>query len=483
MQISETSSSHRGVDVLRWPVVGTLVRHRHGRLFLQLPLLAIAVAVVAHGLFGPQIAPRNLATVSVWIHYRGLLILALLAAGNLFCTSCPMILVRDAGRRLFHPALRWPSALRNKWPAIALFVAVLFSYELFDLWDLPRATAWLIVGYFAAALVVDTLFSGAAFCKYVCPIGQFNFVASTMSPTELQVKEAATCRSCRTADCIKGRAGGSQDPPLRGCQLGLFLPVKVGNLDCTLCLDCVRACPRDNIALVTRLPGDELADARRRSGIGRLARRTDIAALAVVFTFGALMNAFAMTRPVGGVERWLAAVMGVGSEAPVLGVIFVAGLVVLPAALIGAAATLTRAIDARVSSLRAIAIRHAYVLVPFGVGAWVAHYGFHLLTGILTIVPVTQSALIDATGRAVAGEPLWRWAGMRPGSVFPIQLGFLLLGAAGSLGLAGRIAAREYPDRAGLTAAPWQILIALLTAATIWILAQPMDMRGVGFGG
>jgi hypothetical protein len=51
---------------------------------------------VLHGLFGPQIAPRNLATVLTWVHYRGLPVVALLAAGNLFCTGCPFILVRDA---------------------------------------------------------------------------------------------------------------------------------------------------------------------------------------------------------------------------------------------------------------------------------------------------------------------------------------------------------------------------------------------------
>ena len=37
--------------------------------------------------------------------------------------------------------------------AIVLFVAVLFSYELFDLWALPRGTAVLVLAYFGAALV------------------------------------------------------------------------------------------------------------------------------------------------------------------------------------------------------------------------------------------------------------------------------------------------------------------------------------------
>ena len=40
---------------------------------------------------------------------------------------------------------------RSGWRSV-LFVGVLFIYELFDLWALPAATAWLVVGYFAAAL-------------------------------------------------------------------------------------------------------------------------------------------------------------------------------------------------------------------------------------------------------------------------------------------------------------------------------------------
>ena len=223
-------------------------------------MLALAAVVVAHGLLGPQVGPRNLATVTTSIHWRGLLVIGLLIAGNVFCAACPMVLARDAGRRLFHARLRWPRALRGKWLGILLLVAVLYAYELFDVWSLPAATAWIILGYFIAAMAVDMLFAGAVFCKHLCPIGQFNFVASTVSPAELRVVSRDTCRTCRTADCIKGRRD-TADPSVirqRGCELGLFLPAKVGNLDCTLCFDCVRACPHDNIALASRAPGAEL---------------------------------------------------------------------------------------------------------------------------------------------------------------------------------------------------------------------------------
>lgn len=473
------------VDLLRWPIVGRVLRWKHLRTATQIVLLLTAVLVVVHGLFGPQMAPRNLSTVLTWVHYRGLLIGALLAAGNVFCGACPMILVRDLGRRLHQPTRHWPRWLGRKWAAIVLFVAVLFVYELFDLWWLPAATAWLVIGYFAAALLVDTLFKGAAFCKHVCPVGQFNFLVSTLSPLEVVARDVGVCRSCTTVDCIKGRRESPAPAPItqRGCELGLFLPVKQGNLECTFCLDCVQACPHDNTAIVFRVPGEELADDRRRSVIGRLSRRPDLAALALVFTFGALLNAFAMTAPIYAVEGRIAAALGMRSEAPVLGLLFVLALGLLPLVVCGAAAGLTRRIAPESGRVRDLVVRYAYALVPFGAGVWLAHYSFHFLIAMWTFVPVTQSAALDLAGRAVLGEPDWRWLGMRAGSVFPLQLGMVLLGGLGSIAVAYRIAAQDDGGRALRASGPWIAAIVLLTAAALWILAQPMEMRVAGLGG
>ena len=474
-----------GSDVLRWPVLGRFLRWRRARTTLQLVLLVVAVAVLLHGFLGPQLAPKNLATVATWVHYRGLLVIALLAAGNLFCTGCPFVLVRDAGRRAHRPTRTWPRWLRTKWIGLGLFVAVLFSYELFDLWALPGATAYLLLGYFGAALAVDVVFKGASLCKYLCPIGQFNFAASTLSPLELQVRDMATCRTCHTVDCIKGtRAPGSDRVVQRGCELGLYLPLKTGNLDCTFCLDCVQACPHDNIALAMRTPGVELAETRRFSGIGRLAHRPDIAALAVLFAFGGLMNAFAMVGPFYRLEEWLSQAAGGLSEPPVLAALFAVGLVGVPLTMITAAAAFTKRLAEPTSrSTWRIAVRYAYVLIPFGFGVWLAHYGFHFLTGALTIVPVTQSAAIDVFGWPVLGDPLWRWTGMRPGSVYPIQLGFVLLGTLGSLALAYRISEQDYPARAARATLPWSIVAIVLAVAALWMFSTPMEMRGVRLGG
>jgi ferredoxin len=468
------------VDLLRLPAARVLLRSRHIRLAAQIVSLAVAFFVVLHGLFGPQIAPRNLATVLTSIHWRGLLVVGILAIGNVFCTACPLVLARDAGRRVFHAGRPWPKQLRGKWVGLVLLALILYSYELFDVWELPRATASIVVGYFVLALVVDLTFKGASFCKHVCPIGQFNFIASAISPTEVRVRDTAVCRRCHTFDCIKGHYASSQPIRLiqRGCELGLFLPAKVGNLDCTLCLDCVQACPHDNIGLMTRVPAAELLETRRRSGIGRLAERTDIAALAVVFTFAGLINAFAMTSASIALERTLAGVLGVRSEAPVLGVMFLTGLLIFPALLMGAAATASRALAGVPTTVTATAVRYAYTIVPLGFGVWLAHYGFHLLTGVLTIVPVAQSAAIDAAGWGVLGEPAWRWTGMQPGAVHPIQLGVTLLGVIGSVGLVNATSQRDSPQRAIGASIPWLSLILVLAIAALWILTLPMEMRG-----
>ena len=453
------------MDLLRLPVVGGVLRWRHLRLTLQLLLLLLAAAVIAHGLLGPQVGPRNLATVTTSIHWRGLLVLGLLIAGNVFCAACPMVLARDAGRRVFHARLRWPRALRGKWLGIALLVAVLYAYELFDVWSLPAATAWIILGYFGVAVAVDMLFAGAVFCKHLCPIGQFNFVASTVSPAELRVVSRDTCRTCRTADCIKGWRDAA-DPSLvvqRGCELGLFLPAKVGNLDCTLCFDCVRACPRDNIALAVRAPAAELIEPGRRSGIGTLARRPDLGALAAVFVAAALVSAFVMTAPASALELQVMHALDVTSEAPALAAVFAVGVLALPMLLVRTGGHL-----------------YTMALVPFGFGVWAAHYAFHLLTGALTVVPVAQAAAIDALGWPALGEPLWTWVGLQPGRVLPLQVGLVIVGACGSIGLLHALAYREHRTRGLRIFVPWAILVALLAVAAVWTFAQPMDMRGVG---
>ncbi|NIP79519.1 MAG: FesM, partial [Gemmatimonadetes bacterium] len=180
-------------DLTRLPILGRFLRWKHARTAVQVPLLLLAAVIIADGLFGPQSAPRNAAGVGPWVQWRGLVVLALLVAGNLFCMACPFMLPRRLAKRVLPADRSWPAWLRTKWLALALLVVFFWAYEALDLWDSPWLTAWLVVAYFAAAFVIDGFFKGAAFCKYVCPIGSFNFVNGLASPGEVRVRDVAVC--------------------------------------------------------------------------------------------------------------------------------------------------------------------------------------------------------------------------------------------------------------------------------------------------
>lgn len=471
-------------DLLLVPVLGRFLKWRHSRTVLGVPLLAVSLVMILHGLLGPSISPKNLATVLTWVHFRGALVLVILVAGNFFCMACPFMLARNAMRRFIHPHFNWPRKLRNKWMAVVLFALILFAYELFGLWSSPWLTAWIIAGYFLSVLVIDGLFKHATFCKYVCPLGQFNFIASTVSPLEVEVRDQEVCSECHTKDCIRGRHAPGSDLVVlqRGCELALFLPAKAGNFDCTFCLDCVHACPHDNIGILSRLPAAELMSDPRRSGVGYFSRRKDIAALVLVFCFGALMNAFGMVSPVYIVETWLGHLLHIENEAAILGLLFIVFLIVEPAVLLGCAAWVARAWGGEKRAWLPLVIRYSYALVPLGFGMWLAHYGFHFFTGLYTIVPVAQDA-VASLGWPLLGEPRWALLGIPKYIVQPIEFAFLLLGLAGSLLVAWRLAEEDSEEHALRAFSPWAVVCLLLFLASVWLMTQPMDMRATMMAG
>src|SRR5262249_661475 len=159
---------------------------------------------------------------------------------------------------------------------------------------------------------------------------------SLVSPLEIKVRDPAVCASCRTKDCIRGRDG------IPGCELHLCQPRKASNMDCTFCLDCVHACPHDNIGILAEAPGKELCPHPMRSGLGRFGKRPDLAALIVVLVFGAFVNAAGMVAPVVEWQDQLASLLRQRSPILATSLFYFFGLLVLPALLVGASAAVCR---------------------------------------------------------------------------------------------------------------------------------------------
>jgi len=463
-----------GFDILALGWFGRLIRSLAFRRVLQCVLFGLALLIICDGLFGPQIGPMNLAGTLPWTHWRGLSVLGLLAIGNLFCFACPFTFARDLGRRLLPGNRQWPRWLRTKWISVGLLGVYFWSYEAFSLWNSPWLTAWVIIGYFVAAIVVDGFFRGASFCKYVCPIGQFHFVQSLVSPFEVKTRDLSVCRTCKTFDCIRG------NEQQRGCELRLFQPKKESNLDCTFCLDCVRACPHDNVGIIAVAPGRTLFRDHFRSSIGRFAERTDLAALVLLLVFGAFLNAASMTLPVENALNFSRFTLGLISRPAILLIFFCLVLGLLPLVSVAGCALASRQFGVLSVSLRAVACRFAMTLVPLGAAMWLAHFGFHLFTALLTPIPVVQRLLLDL--HLVSGGSPW-WSLRTPAILelldfqcLALDLGFLL-----SLYFAWKVSLDLAPgNRRALGGfLPWGVLLTLLYVCGIWIVFQPMEMRGM----
>src|SRR6185295_10667992 len=405
-----------------------------------------------------------------------LLVVSLLVAGNFFCMACPFTLTRDWGRRWLPAGWRWPKRLRSKWLAVGLLAVYLLAYEAFSLWDSPWLTAWIIIGYFTAAFVVDGLFKGASFCKYVCPIGQFNFIQSLVSLLEVKARDLDVCQTCTTHECIRG------SNVQRGCELQLFVPRKSGNLDCTFCLDCIHACPHQNVGIISISPASPLMPDRPRSSIGRLVRRPDLAALALLLVFGAFVNAAGMIAPVTEWEQRLQDRLGSSSPLPVITLLFVVGLVIAPAILVVSCGTLSKALGGIEVQRKKLMCSFVMALVPLGFSMWVAHFVYHLLTGASTIVPTFKRAASDI-GISFLGRPDWSFTSTMVPVDWLTSIQVLLLGAGLLLTLyiCWRTAfsfTKQARKAFGLLL-PWATLAVALYAAGVWVVFQPMQMRGM----
>jgi cytochrome c oxidase assembly factor CtaG len=454
-------------DLLRTPILGSILGYRHFRRCVQTGMLVLATAVAVDGFFGPQVAPLNLAGVLPWTHWRGLAVIALLIAGNLFCLACPFTLPRDLARKVIAPRYRWPTRLRSKWIAASLLALYLWAYEAFSLWDSPRATAWIILGYFTAAFAVDSVFKGATFCKYICPIGQFHFVHSLVSPLQVGVRKPVVCESCRTHDCIRG------NDRQRGCELNLFQPKKTGNFDCTFCLDCVQACPQENVGILHMLPGQTLLQDRRSSGIGRLSHRPDVAALVLILVFGAFLNAAGMTQPVMmWMHRWHAR-LELSSMVPIVSALYVSGVLIIPGGLAAACGWVSFRLARASVDRKKLTCGFTLALVPIGFSMWLAHFLNHLVAGSSALLPAVERffSRVSSGVYAQAWMPTW----MTSLELVLLDMG-LLLSVYSAWRVSLQVADGERMAVAALT--PWAVLAGVLYSAGVWIVFQPMQMRG-----
>jgi len=243
------------MELTRLPFLKSALRSRYPQLAILIAMLAGYIFTILAGLLGTPVGSRNFSIVFVWIAWWAILILiAVPFFGRGWCAVCPIPLSGEWLQRgaVLNPLdkkpkrlnLRWPNLFRNIWlQNVSFLLLALFSSVLLTT---PNVTATVLAAMPFAAIGLSLVFERRAFCRYLCPVGGFIGLYSQTAPIELRVKERQVCATCKGKPCYNGSADGY------GCPWNVFPGGLTRNTYCGLCMECLRACPRDNIAINLR---------------------------------------------------------------------------------------------------------------------------------------------------------------------------------------------------------------------------------------
>jgi hypothetical protein len=233
-----------------FPWLKRMVKGPSFQVNLALPMLGVFWLIILTGLFGTKVAGRNAGPMIIWVLWLSALIIVLVPlGGRLWCTVCPLPLLGEwlQRLRLFSVPLVWPAWLSNAWPRVLLFLLLgTFSTTIVAL---PPATSWMLIGLVLLAIATSLFPEQRLFCRYLCPINSYIGLYSMTGRVMVRSVSAGTCSDCTEKFCLTGSVKGW------GCPYGLCVGEIDRNNDCGACMECVKTCAYDNVAVFWRSDG------------------------------------------------------------------------------------------------------------------------------------------------------------------------------------------------------------------------------------
>ncbi len=461
------------IDLLQVPVFRQLYTSRVFHALAQGLFVALFLFVIVAGLFGVQQGGSNIATVLTWTYWWVLLVLFVLLFGKAWCWVCPwdalsgwlerLSLVGGGGPKL-SARLPWPKALRNLYPATVLFLGLTWLELGYGVTSRPELTALIALLMFFITFIPMLVFDRRAFCRYGCLVGRISGLYALFAPVEVRARDREICaHRCATRDCYHGNEIADACPTFQ------YVGAMAKNTYCILCGECVTACPHDNIAFNVRWFGQDL--------VSRAAVRFDEAAMVIVMLAMSTFHGITMTPVwndcVRAIERTLHLPFLAAFTLGMVG--FLAALVLLYLVFVSISHAVARVPDV---SRRQLAIRYAYSFLPIALFYHFAHNSMHFFVEGGRIMPL----LSDPFGW---GWDLFGTAAMEPGPLlaFPVvwsmMVLFILTGHVWSLMIGHRTAVHLYPSRGAALRSELPLLAAMVaySVLSLWIIAQPMEMR------
>lgn len=245
------------------PLLRRIVKMRSFQFLMILPNLVLFYLFILAGLFGTPLGNRNIIIVFVWIFWWFMLIAFMVPfASRIWCTVCPlpafgewfqrMTLVKvRLGKSI--PGLRnkffglnkpWPKRWRNIWlQNISFLLLGVFSAFLVTR---PIFSVAVLGGMVIISTVLGLIYRMRTFCMYLCPVSGFLGLYAMTSKLALRAKDREICRKHKLKECYLGSEKGYACPWFQN------MATMNRNNYCGLCMECVKSCSADNIALYWR---------------------------------------------------------------------------------------------------------------------------------------------------------------------------------------------------------------------------------------
>lgn len=507
-------------DLFRIKIIKWLVKLRSFQFIIVWPTLLIFMVIVFTGFYGTQSGNKNFGLLTVWILWWSVLMMVMVPiGGRIWCAMCPIpslgewlsrgAFVRKGNRGLCLNK-RWPKKLDNIWLQNISFLIV--SSFMGILITRPWATAIMIVALMLLAFVMHIIFERRAFCRYVCPVSGFVGLYSNFSMLELRVKDRDVCiehvadeKRVRSA-VLKSEARSGEEGRVKrhdeslehggvdcyagndkgyGCPWFEFPKNLDRNTYCGLCMECVKTCPRDNIALNLRLGGEDLyidpQHGAKKRGLDEAFKAHIMLALAFLYgvIFGGpnewtnplgkiplanFLGPFPTIRPEIYLPKWDNAV-----KFAIL--VFGSALLIMPAIHLIFIALSKVTSDSKDVPLHTLFINYSYALIPYGLFAWIA-FSLNIL---LVQGSKMVSVLSDPAGWGwdLFGTRYYSWSPLLSIFLPYLQIAVLLLGLTLSLRAASEISRRTFPSdkQAFRGYIPIVVMLMLTTIAflSLWV--------------
>lgn len=419
------------IELTRIPLLKRLLLWRGFQPVLMLLTLFGFVLAIMTGLFGTPVGSKNFSIVFVWIVWWAVLKIVLVPlTGRLWCTVCPIpapgewlqrrgILVKR-GKKPLSLGKKWPRQLDNVWlQNLGLLLVTTFSPIILTV---SSVTGVVLLVFIVMAVVLSLVYERRVFCRYLCPVGGFVGLYSMVSPLELRVKDLEVCRNHREKECYLGSAEGY------GCPW-MVKPWRLQrNAYCGLCTECLKTCPKDNVAVNLRPFGSDLLVKAGR-GLGE-------AYNALIMLTCALIYSAIFLGPWGWLKDW-AGVASISGRALYAIVFLAINLLVVPGLFLLATALSKGLSSAREVSLKQVFINHSYALVPMGLSVWMAFsFSFLFVNGSYALSIISDPF---GWGWDLFGTKSYPWTPMLIELVPYLQIVTLIVGLVFSIYIAYRI--------------------------------------------